>query len=193
MGPRQWSREATPASCSHSITARQGTHRQMHVRRTHHRTPHGTIQHGTVRSVLVRPHAARHGGGTQTLGDAAGVLVVPETVDGRRVTQREMNQAVAALRLLPGVDLALVASKGIQIHLYPSSGLEGGLLGATTIVQDNGSGPWKPTMIRVAVRSGLTGNEAIGEIVQHEFGHAVSVLREQDRTEDAAIAYAKRW
>jgi hypothetical protein len=163
---------------------------------SHHRSRHTRHAHARpapAHAVLVRPAASHHGGSKQVLGDAAGVLVVPETAEGRTVTASEMRQAVAALKLLPGVDLALVAKHGIKIHLYPVSGLEDGLLGATTIVQDSAGGRWKPTNIRVAVRSGLTGTESIGEIVQHEFGHAISVLRDQDRTEDAAIAYAKKW
>jgi hypothetical protein len=37
------------------------------------------------------------------------------------------------------------------------------------------------------------GANALAEVVQHELGHAISVLREQDRSEDAAAAYARRW
>lgn len=122
-----------------------------------------------------------------------GVRVLAQRVGGQAVNQAEVAQAMAALRQLPAADLALLASRGIQIQLFPTSGLEGGLLGATTIVQDAVGGSWRPTLIRVAARANLAGSEAIGEIVQHEVGHAVSVLRRQDRTEAGAIEYARRW
>lgn len=119
----------------------------------------------------------------------AGVVVIPESAEGRKVSKAEMSQAVAALRMLPAKDLDLIAKRKIHIHLYPVSGLEDGLLGATTIVQNEDSS-WRPTTIRIAVRSGLAGTQSIGEIVQHEFGHAVSVIRSQDKSEEAAIRYA---
>lgn len=115
---------------------------------------------------------------------------MPDSVNGRSITAAEMAQAVAAVRMLPAADVAMVAAAGVQIHLVPTGGLEGGLLGATTIVQ-NGNGRWVPTKIRVAAQAGLTGSESLPEIVQHEFGHAISVLRSQDRSERAAIAYAR--
>lgn len=148
---------------------------------------------GTDASVTVRGGGARKRTLRERQQAAAGVLVVPRIVAGASVTRAEMQQAVAALRLLPAADLALVARNGIQIHLYPIAGLEDSLLGATTIVQNNEGGPWHPTMIRVASRANLSGSQSLGEIVQHEFGHAVSVLRSQDRSEDAAIAYARRY
>src|SRR5688572_17965481 len=84
---------------------------------------------------------------------ATGVVVIPEAAEGRKVSRAEMAQAVAALKLLPAKDLALIAKHKIHIHLYPVSGLEDGLLGATTIVQED-SATWRPTTIRIAVRSG---------------------------------------
>lgn len=148
--------------------------------------------HSHARSTLVRPRASRRiGSHTMRLASSPGVLVVPDNRDGKSVTRGEMQQAVAALRKLPAADLALIGRRGIHIHLVPVSGLEDGLLGATTIVQDDPTSPWVPTKIRIAVRAGLTGSESIGEIVQHEFGHAVSVIRTQDRSEEAAIKYAR--
>lgn len=124
-------------------------------------------------------------------GGPEGVLVVPHSVGNRSVTRAEMAEAVAALRRLPAADLALVAGRGVAVHIYPVGGLEDGLLGATTIVQDEAGSAWRPTVIRIAARAGLPGAQSLGEIVQHEFGHAVSVMRIQDRSEDAAIAYAE--
>lgn len=117
-----------------------------------------------------------------------GVMVVPQGA----VTQAEMQQVLRAVKLLPSSDLKLLAKNNIQIHLYPTAGLEDSLLGATNIVRNNG-GKWAPTLIRVAVRAGLTGTESIGEIVQHEVGHAVAVLRSGDTSENAAIAYAAQY
>lgn len=146
-----------------------------------------------VHTQVVRPHVAQHAGShRQRLGAARGVLVVPDRAGSAAVTQNEMSQAVTALQLLPAADLALVASRGIAIHLVPTAGLEDGLLGATTVIQDGAGSPWRPTVIRVAVRAGLSGTESVREIVQHEFGHAVSVLRRQDRSEAGAIRYAQR-
>lgn len=155
-------------------------------------------------SVVVYAHTARGGGGSArsaakkgrrqaTLGASAGVVVVPHRVGSKAVSREEVNQAVEALRRLPATDIALIASRGIQVHLYPTGGLEGGLLGATTIVQDEAGGAWSPTRIRIAARAGLDGAQSLGEIVQHEFGHAVSVIKSQDRTEDAAHAYARTY
>jgi len=45
-------------------------------------------------------------------------------------------------------------------------------------------------VIHVAAQANLAGTESLTEIVQHEFGHAISVLTQQDRSEAAAIAYA---
>ncbi len=145
-----------------------------------------------VRAQRVHPVVAhRLDAHTRRLAATAGVLVVPDVQQGRQVTRTEMQQAIAALQMLPAADLALVARHNITIHLVPASGLEDGLLGATTIIQNDPTSPWIPTKIRIAVRAGLTGTESIGEIVQHEFGHAVSVLRQQDRSEAAAIKYAR--
>jgi hypothetical protein len=118
-----------------------------------------------------------------------GLTVIPEIVGGAQVTPAEMQQALAALRALPAADRELVAKAGVKIHLLPVASLEQGMLGATEVVQDDG-GRWAPVQIRAAIRSHGVGTESIPEIVQHEFGHAVSVLRRQDRSEEAAIAYA---
>jgi hypothetical protein len=102
-----------------------------------------------------------------------------------------VRSALAAMRKLPASDLQLLARRGIVVHLLPVSGLENNLLGATTITQDTDSGTWNPTTIRIAAAAGLKGGQATGEIVQHEIGHAVAVIRRQDRSEAAAIAYAR--
>jgi hypothetical protein len=124
---------------------------------------------------------------------AAGVLVIPQQQGTQRVTRAEMRDVIAAVQQLPAADIALLARHRIAIHLVPAAGLGGSLLGATTIEQSGQSSRWVPTSIRVAVRAGLRGSESTGEIVQHEIGHAIAVLRHQDRSEEAAIAYANKY
>ncbi len=101
---------------------------------------------------------------------------------------RIANQAVAAL---PKADRALLAKLGLRVTLVPTKSLEDGMLGATSIVRGR-DGRWVPTEIRVASRIHGKGAESLAEVVQHEVGHALSVLRDQDRSEDAAHAYARK-
>jgi hypothetical protein len=119
----------------------------------------------------------------------SGVTVVPQA----GVSRSELAQALAGIAQLPVADQRLLAASGIPVELWPVAGLEDSLLGATTIIQNNENSRWQPTRVRIAVRSGYQGPQAIGEIVQHEIGHVISVLRNQDRSEEAAIAYAKRY
>lgn len=65
------------------------------------------------------------------------------------------------------------------------------MLGATTVVR-NARGALVPTKIRVASGARGVGAESLAEIVQHEVGHAISVLRRQDDSERAATAYARQ-
>jgi hypothetical protein len=103
--------------------------------------------------------------------------------------QREV--AAAAIARLPAADRALLARHGLRVQLVGARSLEDGMLGATTVVRGD-DGRLRPTAIRVAARIHGRGVESLAEVVQHEIGHAVSVLREQDRSEDAATAYARR-
>ncbi|MCW2927460.1 MAG: hypothetical protein JWM86_1428 [Thermoleophilia bacterium] len=108
------------------------------------------------------------------------------------VRTRELQAARAAIAKLPAADRALLAKLGLRVQLVPTSSLEQGMLGATTVVQGAG-GRWTPTTIRVASRIHGRGAESLAEVVQHEIGHAISVLRHQDRSEDAAGRYARRF
>lgn len=124
-------------------------------------------------------------------------LVAPSatsTRGGRRASVRstELRAARAAVAKLPAADRALLARLGLRVQLVPTRGLEDGMLGATSIVRGR-DGRWSPTAIRVASRIDGRGAESLGEVVQHEVGHALAVLRRQDRSEDAAHAYARRW
>lgn len=111
---------------------------------------------------------------------------------GASVAARELQAARSAIARLPAADRALLARHGLRVQLVPARGLEDGMLGATSIVRDR-TGRWKPTAIRVASRIEGRGPSSLGEVVQHEVGHALAVLRRQDRSEDAAQAYARRW
>lgn len=119
-------------------------------------------------------------------------LVAPSSDGDRRVRARELAVARAAVAKLPAADRALLARLGLTVELVPRRALEDGMLGATSIVREAG-GRWTPTRIRVASRIEGRGQSSLGEVVQHELGHALSVVRSQDRSEDAAERYARRW
>ncbi|MCW2960937.1 MAG: hypothetical protein JWM25_1416 [Thermoleophilia bacterium] len=122
-----------------------------------------------------------------------GIKVRRMAVGNARVTERELHEAIRGILVLPVADQRLIARAGIPVELVPTAALEGGILGATTILQSSAGG-WSPSLVRVAVRSPLsnqgTGRERIGEIVQHELGHVRAVLLGQDRSEHAAERYA---
>lgn len=119
-------------------------------------------------------------------------LVAPSHGTSAKVRARDLAIARAAIAKLPAADRALLARHRLRVELVPSKGLEDGMLGATSIVRGAG-GRWVPTQIRVASRIRGEGADSLAEVVQHEVGHALSVLRRQDRSEDAASAYARRW
>lgn len=122
---------------------------------------------------------------------SAASLVAPQQ-GGRKVRAKDLAAARAAIARLPASDCALLARYGLRVELVGRSSLEQGMLGATSIVRDS-SDRWVPIQIRVAARSGGKGPDSLAEVVQHEVGHAISVLRGQDRSEDAAEAYARRY
>lgn len=109
-----------------------------------------------------------------------------------RVDARELRIARAAVAKLPAADRALLATHRLTVELVPRSSLEDGMLGATEVRRGPGDG-WQPTRIRVASRIEGDGVESLAEVVQHEIGHALAVIRAQDRSEDAAGRYARRW
>lgn len=165
-------------------------------------------------SALHAPAATVSGGGTGGASaaplEADGAqegpdVVLPSGVRIRRkrvgmfsVTQSELAQAIRGVQLLPLQHQLVIARAGIPIELLPIAQLEQvtgtsqPVLGATAVVQD-GRGAWIPTRIRAAVRSPLAGQNpinSIAEVVQHEIGHAIAVLGNQDRSEEAAMRYA---
>jgi hypothetical protein len=169
-------------------------------------------------ALLQQPARTVAGGGAVSSAAAAPVevdgvqdgpdLVLPSGVRIRRkrvgmfsVTQAELQQAVRGVQLLPLQHQLVIARAGIPIELLPIahleqvSGTSEPVLGATAVVQDS-SGAWIPTRVRVAVRSPLAAvnrMNSIGEVTQHEIGHALAVLGNQDRSEEAAIRYAARY
>jgi hypothetical protein len=120
-----------------------------------------------------------------------GIVIQRRRLGRARVSQQDLLDVLRAIQQLPAADQNLIAQSGITLMLVPVAGLEGGLLGATTIVQDVEGSPWRPTVVRVAVSAHRRGSETTGEIVQHELGHVVSVLTNQDRSEEAAEKYAR--
>jgi hypothetical protein len=132
---------------------------------------------------------------------ASGVHIRRKRVGMFSVSQSELAQAIRGVQLLPLQHQLIIARAGIPIELLPIEHLEQvegttqPVLGATAVVHDS-SGAWIPTRIRAAVRSPLAAQNpinSIGEVVQHEIGHAIAVLGHQDRSEEAAIRYAARY
>lgn len=122
---------------------------------------------------------------------SAAALVGPARGRGR-VRAKDLATARKAIAQLPKADRQLLARYGLRVELVGSAALENGMLGATSIVRDS-SDRWVPIQIRVASRLHGKGPDSLAEVVQHEIGHAISVLRGQDRSEDAAEAYARRY
>lgn len=123
---------------------------------------------------------------------AAALIATPHSSGKRKVRAREAEVVERAIAKLPKADRALLAKHGLKVQLVPKASLEDGMLGATRIVRES-NGSWRPTSIRVATRlEDRKGMNSLGEVAQHEIGHALAVIRKQDRSEDAAEAYARR-
>ena len=106
------------------------------------------------------------------------------------VTKAERATAAAAIAKLPAADRLLLAKHGLHLELIATTSLEDAMWGATSVERGD-DGRLTPTRIRVASHIHGVGANSLAEVVQHELGHAVSVLREQDRSEEAAAAYAR--
>jgi hypothetical protein len=174
--------------------------------------PAGLLAPGSAGGASVPAPPAVDGGGTggalpEIRGDADGPdYILPSGVRVRRthigqfrVTDAELQQALRGIQMLPLADQQLVASLGIPIQLLPVAHLEqvegtvDPVVGATLVTGDPGRG--KPVSIRIAAHMAQLPNSTaqVQEAVQHEIGHTVSVVRRQDRSEAAAIAYAARY
>ena len=110
---------------------------------------------------------------------------------GDAVKASELTTARAAIAKLPAADRALLAKRGLHVELVGTASLEDGMWGATAVERD-AKERWVPRSIRVASHIHGVGANSLAEVVQHEIGHAISVLRDQDRSEDAAAEYARR-
>lgn len=124
---------------------------------------------------------------------SASSLIAPAPVSlagSNRVRASELRVVRAAIARLPAADRLLLAQHGLRVQLVAAASLEDGMWGATSVSRA-ANGRWVPTEIRVASRIAGTGVESLAEVVQHEIGHAISVLRKQDRSEVAAGDYAR--
>lgn len=132
---------------------------------------------------------------------AASPASAPELIDVQTgVDPGEARAAFDALGFLPPGDRALLARSGVRIELLdtetipedPRAPVQGGgggaIIGATQIDIDPASGRARPSIIRIAARP--VDGTALRDVILHETGHAVSVLRSDDRSEDAAELYA---
>lgn len=116
--------------------------------------------------------------------------------DGTLGPERRQT-ATDALWFVPAEDRALLRGAGVRIHILDTdrvpedpaapSGVDGPIVGATAIAAQGPDGPWAPRMIRVAARP--VDGTSMYEVLLHEVGHAVSVLRRQDSSEQAADEY----
>ncbi|MEO6867773.1 MAG: hypothetical protein ABI200_07105 [Gaiellales bacterium] len=119
-------------------------------------------------------------------------------VDGQRVTSSQLRQAIRGVQMLPIQDQQLIARLGIVIELLPVrhleqiSGTSDPVVGATTVMGPPGNG--RATRIRIAMQMGqLQHKTKISDVVKHEIGHVMAVTAHQDRSEQAAEAYAARY
>lgn len=105
------------------------------------------------------------------------------------VPKERVQEAASAVELIPPEDKALLESQGLTVDLRNIARAgKGDILGTTTVVSGPPHGRWRPTAITVAGDPGK--GMPVGFTLLHEVGHAVSVLRHQDRSEDAADEYA---
>jgi hypothetical protein len=106
------------------------------------------------------------------------------------VRPEQVADALSALAQIPLADRILLAQAGLVVDLMPDARFEHDMVGATQVEKD-ASGRWHPQSIRVATGAGLQ-NSPTRHIVAHEVGHAIAVMRTQDRSELAAEQYCMR-
>ena len=120
----------------------------------------------------------------------SGIMLQKRQLGDSRVSSQELTEVVRSIYSLPAADVNQIANSGVPVHLLPVARLEDDLLGATKILKQQ-NGAWRPSYVRIAVRANGSGVDSTPEIVQHELGHVLAVLRNQDRTEVAAEQYAR--
>jgi hypothetical protein len=127
---------------------------------------------------------------------ASGVRIRRRRIGTVRVGNEQVQQAIRGVSLLPMAHQQLIARLGIPIELVPVVQLEhvpgttAPVVGATRIVGPDGA--VRPERIRIAAFQAQV-RSSVEEAVQHEIGHAIAVVANQDTSEDTAIAYAARY
>jgi len=91
--------------------------------------------------------------------------------------------------ILPDEDKQLMVDKKFVFHIVPRGSLGEAMLGATEIVKEGDT--LKPLYARVA--GTMQDATTLTDVMLHEAGHVISVLRNQDPSEDAANAYALKY
>jgi hypothetical protein len=127
---------------------------------------------------------------------ASGVRIRKKRIGSARVGDAELQQAIRGVQALPVAHQMLIARLGLPIELVPVVQLERlpgtsePVVGATLITGPDGAA--KPGRIRIAayqaqVRSSVT------ECTQHELGHVIAVVANQDTSEETAEKYARQY
>lgn len=100
-------------------------------------------------------------------------------------------EVVGAARRIPPADASLLQAAGVRVRVLDAERVDTTLLGATDVRRADRDGRWRPVDVRIAGSRAAGGPDpGPGYVLLHEVGHAVSVLRSQDRSEAAAEAYA---
>lgn len=127
---------------------------------------------------------------------ATGVRIRRKRIGSSRVGDAELQQAIRGVQALPVAHQMLIARLGLPIELVPVVQLEriagttDPVVGATLIVGPDGSA--KPAKIRIAAYQAHL-KSSVTEATQHEIGHAIAVVANQDMSEDTAIRYARSY
>lgn len=127
---------------------------------------------------------------------ATGVRIRRKRIGAARVGDAELQQAIRGVQALPVAHQMLIARLGLPIELIPVVQLErlagttDPVVGATLILGPDGGA--KPTKIRIAAYQAHL-KSSVTEATQHEIGHAIAVVSNQDMSEDTAIRYARSY
>ncbi len=127
---------------------------------------------------------------------ATGVRIRRKRIGSARVGDAELQQAIRGVQALPVAHQMLIARLGLPIELVPvvqlerMPGLTDPVVGATLILGPNGNA--KPAKIRIAAYQAHV-RTSVTEAVQHEIGHAIAVVANQDTSEQTAIRYAQTY
>ena len=126
----------------------------------------------------------------------SGVRIRKKQIGSARVGDAELQQAIRGVQALPVADQMLLARLGLPIELIPvvqlerMPGMTDPVVGATLILGPDGSA--KPAKIRIAAYQAHL-KSSVTEAVQHEIGHTLAVVANQDTSEATAIRYARQY